>query len=215
VALRARGMSQLIYKALPHIYHARPAEEDIYALYRLNAQPLKVEPTTSIDLKNRGRVGSRRIRNEKKANKIGCIYAKSNDWLGYWDILSARLAQRHSQKPVHSVAEITKLAAALPDNIQLYTATSTAHGLMAGVVMYITPLVAHAQYISASDAGLEHGALDGLFSHLIGQFATSHRWFDFGISTEDMGRILNEGLIGQKEEFGGSTVVHTTFELRL
>ena len=36
--LRAAGISRLIYKAVPHIYHLLPAEEDLYALYRHDAR---------------------------------------------------------------------------------------------------------------------------------------------------------------------------------
>ena len=37
-------------------------------------------------------------------------------------------------------------------------------------------------------------------------------YFDFGISTEDGGRVLNEGLIYQKEGFGGRAVCYDTYE---
>ena len=39
-------------------------------------------------------------------------------------------------------------------------------------------------------------------------------YFDFGISTENNGKFLNEGLISQKEGFGGRTTVYQTFELK-
>ena len=38
---------------------------------------------------------------------------------------------------------------------------------------------------------------------------------DFGISTEDGGAVLNEGLVCFKEEFGGGGVVHEVFTLDL
>jgi hypothetical protein len=75
--------------------------------------------------------------------------------------------------------------------------------------------VAHAQYIAASDAGRETGALDGLFQHLISLHAATHRYFDFGISNTDQGRVLNEGLVRQKEEFGGGAVVHDVYRATL
>ena len=46
---------------------------------------------------------------------------------------------------------------------------------------------------------------------LIALHATTHRYFDFGISNTDQGR--NEGLMRQKEEFGASAVVHDVYEL--
>jgi hypothetical protein len=33
-------------------------------------------------------------------------------------------------------------------------------------------------------------------------------FFSFGVSTESNGRILNEGLLWQKESFGARSVVH-------
>ena len=37
----------------------------------------------------------------------------------------------------------------------------------------------------------------------------------FGISTEDNGRILNDGLIFEKEGFGARSVCYDTYELDL
>ena len=36
--LRDNGIRRLVYKAIPHIYHKYPAEEDLYALFRHNAR---------------------------------------------------------------------------------------------------------------------------------------------------------------------------------
>ena len=81
--------------------------------------------------------------------------------------------------------------------------------------MFSTPLVAHAQYIAVGEAGRELGALDGLFDHLIRHQPADRRWFDFGVSTERGGDVLNEGLLTQKEEFGGGSVVHDIYEMEL
>ncbi|MCF5965737.1 GNAT family N-acetyltransferase, partial [Xanthomonas perforans] len=35
---RALGVREVIYKPVPHIFHAYPAEEELYALHRLGAQ---------------------------------------------------------------------------------------------------------------------------------------------------------------------------------
>ena len=213
--LRRLGLRELIYKVIPTMYHARPAEEDLYALFRLGAQLLKVEPCTAIRMAARGKVGSRRLRNQKKAARLGCQYSRSQDWAGFWSLLTARLLERHDVQPVHSLEEVSRLATAHPDNIQLFTATAPDGALLAGVVLYITPRVAHAQYIAADPVGREHGALDGLFEHLITGLSPTHAWLSFGISSEEGGRVLNEGLIQQKEEFGGSTIAHTTLRLPL
>jgi len=50
---------------------------------------------------------------------------------------------------------------------------------------------------------------------LLEEYRQNKRFFDFGISTENGGRYLNEGLIAQKESFGGRVVAHTTWRLDL
>ncbi|NKB48012.1 MAG: GNAT family N-acetyltransferase [Alphaproteobacteria bacterium] len=214
VYLKNTGVKQLIYKSLPHIYHCRPAQEDQYALQRVGAALSAVEITTAIDLAYRGDVSSRRKRGAKKAAKAGLTFQQSDNWFAYWKILTARLQDQHNMRPVHTVEEAQLLAGRFPRNIRLFTAEQQSR-ILAGVVIFETLMVAHAQYIAASPEGLDVGALDGLFEYLIGQFSGEKRYLDFGISTEDQGGVLNEGLVRQKEQFGGSGIVHTAYILNL
>ena len=41
------------------------------------------------------------------------------------------------------------------------------------------------------------------------------KYIDFGKSTEGNGSILNEGLISQKEGFGGRTFVYQTWSINV
>ena len=50
--MREKNISSFVYKLTPHIYHKQPSEEDLYALYKNGANLLKVEPSTTIMLKN-------------------------------------------------------------------------------------------------------------------------------------------------------------------
>ena len=54
-----------------------------------------------------------------------------------------------------------------------------------------------------------------LFLTLLQDTYADKPWFDFGISNEDHGRVLNEGLVMQKEGFGARSVVHDHYELRV
>ena len=62
-------------------------------------------------------------------------------------------------------------------------------------------------------ASREIGALDLLIKTLMDEFTKSKKYFDFGISTENGGQVLNQGLISQKEGFGGRSVAHQFFVL--
>jgi CelD/BcsL family acetyltransferase involved in cellulose biosynthesis len=102
-----------------------------------------------------------------------------------------------------------------PDNISLHTATLDGE-LLAGVVMYLSQPVAHCQYIGASPAGKESKALTLLFEHLIAKYQQAgYRYFDFGISNENHGLYLNEGLVRQKSRLGGRGIVYNTFQIDL
>lgn len=54
-----------------------------------------------------------------------------------------------------------------------------------------------------------------MIATIIEKYKQEKMWLDFGISTEH-GRIyLNEGLISQKEGFGGRTGVYETWKIDL
>ena len=210
--LRLNKFTKLIYKAIPHIYHKHPAEEDIYALFRQKAELFRVDISTSILLADRLPFAELRKRGAKKAEKNGVLFQRSENWGEFMEMLSSVLQEKHDTRPVHSVAEMELLSSRFPDNIQLYTA-ETETGILAGVVTFIYDNLVHAQYIAASQAGRDVGALDGLFSNLITKQFADKKYFDFGISTEEAGMVLNEGLIAQKEGFGGRGIVHQFYEI--
>jgi hypothetical protein len=213
-ALAGLGALALTFKALPWIYPSAPAQEDLYWLFRRDAVLVRRDASAAIDYRARGRVSSRRERGAKKAAAAGLAFGRSQDWASFWRLLEGVLAERHGASPVHSLTEIELLAGRFPEEIALFTAAND-HGPQAGVVMFRSAQVAHAQYIAASREGRETGALDGLFQHLISRHADSHRFFDFGISNTDGGRVLNEGLMRQKEDFGAGVVVHDVWRVDL
>lgn len=206
------GLRSLTYKALPWIYQRAPAEEDLYWLFRRSAALVRRDVSAAIDYRARGPVSSRRARGARKAANAGLVFARSDDWAGYWRLLETVLDGRHGASPVHSLDEIRLLAGRFPAEVAFHAAT-LGDRLLAGVVMFCSSQVAHAQYIAVGEEGRAVGALDGLFEHLIAAHAETHRYFDFGISNTDQGRVLNEGLVRQKEEFGASAVVHDVYRI--
>lgn len=210
--LREQGIKKLIYSPTPYIYHKYPAEEDIYALWRAGGKLEKVLVSSVIDLAAPLGFSSTACRKVRKAARSGVAVSQTNDWAGYWSVLSERLFKAHNARPVHSLDEILLLKSRFPDSIRLYTATAGGL-LLGGVVLYVTDTVAHCQYIACSDAGLEMNVLPLLFEHIIAMQVSGVRYFDFGTSNEDAGRYLNEGLIQQKASFGARAVAYNTFSI--
>ena len=211
------GAHRWIYKPIPYIYSSLPAEEDLYALFRSGGRLLSRAVSTVVDNSNRLPLRKLRRRGVLKAQKAGLVIRKADcesDWTSFWSILSNVLMERHKKLPVHTVSEIMLLESRFPGNIVLYV-VENAGQVEAGTVVYDTAQVAHAQYIAASPAGKSDGALDLLFDSLIGTTYAGKPYFDFGVSTEQGGSYLNEGLIFQKEGFGGRSVVYDTYEIML
>ncbi len=212
----AAGYSRLLYKAVPTIYHRQPSQDDLYALFRLDARRTRCDLSCTIDVAHRGAVSERRRRGLKKALKAGVAIATGDHlYAPLWDVLADNLARKHGVKPVHTLAEIQLLAGRFPDAIRCVAAMA-GERVLAGVVLFVTPGVVHAQYIASSAEGYDVSALDAVFDHCItATREQGRRWFDFGISTEEAGRVLNEGLYAFKSEFGGGGVVHEFFDLAL
>ena len=213
--MAGNGIKRLVYKPVPHIYHRYPCEEDLYALFRHQATLIETNLSTTIDLTCPLPLDRGNKSGANAARKAGIQTGPSEDWEGYWYLLSSLLDERYGTRPVHTLDEMRLLQGRVPDGIKLYTATLDSE-LLAGVVMYLTQPVAHCQYIGASPQGKESKALTLLFDYLIGESQRlGYRYFDFGISNEDHGRYLNEGLVRQKSRLGGRGIAYHTFEICL
>lgn len=210
--LREHGASTLAYKPVPHLYHRQPSEDDLYALHRLGARTARVELSTTIDLARRPPLAKRRLRALSKARRAGIEVRRSDDYAEFWALLEGVLAERHDAVPTHTLAEMRRLAAGC-DRIALHGAYAGGE-LLAGALAYAFDDVVHTQYLAASPAGRETGALDAVLARLIdGAAEQGQRWFNFGASTCERG--LNAGLAAQKEMFGGRSTVLQTLELSL
>ena len=210
--LRDAGIRRVVYRPVPWIYHEMPAEEDLYALFNVcNARLTAREISSTIAQENKLAFSQSRKDCLRKADKAGVRIVASEDFAAFWDVLSANLEQRYAVSPVHSLTEITALASLFPHEIRLYAAYLD-NEMVAGTMVYVMPRVVHVQYISASAKGKAVGALDLLFRYLIDEVFVDKPYFDFGKSTEDRGRRLNEQLIFQKEGFGGRGVCYDTYE---
>ncbi len=214
IILRETGIKRVVYKPVPSIYHRVPAQEDLYALYRLRAN--RISCTLSSTIFQSGKIAFTESRKSgiRKGLRAGLKIERSDRYREFWTILEEGLRLRHQTAPVHSVDEIMLLRQRFPDNISLYNATSE-NRMMAGCILFIMNNIVHVQYISASEEGRQCGALDLLFDCLINEVFAGVPVFDFGHSNEDHGLYLNENLIFQKEGFGARGTISEIFEYAL
>lgn len=211
--LRTQGIHHVVYKPMPWIYQQLPAEEDLYAIFnRCHAQLMVRNVSSTIELDRA--LKWRRIRKygADKAEKEGIrVVQDDSAYADFWQVLTDNLLHTYQTRPVHTLAEISRLHDAFPDNIRLYVACLD-EKVIGGTLLYITSQVVHAQYISATPEGKHLHAIDAIFRQILTKDYQSYRYFDFGISNEDRGRYLNEGLIYQKEGFGGRAVCYDWYD---
>lgn len=209
-----QGIGEIIYSAIPYVYCRLPADEDRYALYVNGAELMARRVITVID--QRARLPFRRTRVQclNKASQAGVQVSLSEDFAGYWTLLDDVLWTRHQAHPVHSLSEISLLRKRFPDNIRLYAA-SVESEMVAGMLVYVSELVARGQYAAANERGKALGALDLLHDHMLNDVYADKRYWDCGPSHDPADEKLNGGLINQKEAFGGRAVVADTYRMEI
>ena len=213
--LHQAGFRRVLYKPVPHIFHHFPAEEDVYSLFSVcHAQLVDRSLSSTIDLSQPLKWHRDRKYGVNKAVRNGVVCGESTEWAGFWAVLEMNLMHKYGARPVHTLQEIELLHSRFPSNIRLFTAEKDGH-VLGGTVIYVTPLVVHAQYISACPEGKQLRVIDALFDYLLHRCDWEARYFDFGTSNEDDGRILVEPLIYQKEGFGGRGICYDWYEWEL
>ena len=210
---RALGVERVIYKAVPHIFHACPAEEDLYALHRLGARLRRRDLSSVIALRETFHFTQERQREVNKARRSGIDLQTGTDPADFHALLTTVL-HKHDTRPTHSLAELRLLQARFPQHIMLHEARREG-ALLAGALVYDFGRTVHTQYLAASEEGRRLNALSLLLAELIGGVYANRSYFSFGVSTEDEGRVLNGGLVAQKERFGAHAIVHDFYEWTL
>ena len=215
---RAAGFEKIIYKATPHIYHARPTEDDLYALFRADAVLTRRDLAAVVAPGDAPKRSQRRRRGLKKAQEAsaqiieGAVDAPFAEEL--WNVVRQNLAERHNVSPAHSWPEMRTLGERFASEIVFVGARIGAQ-IEGGVVRWGYPTAHHAQYIAATARGREACVLDLVFDHLLRRANQDGRWLSFGVSTENGGRNLNAGLHEFKSGFGGGAITHDFYELPL
>lgn len=210
--LREAGIRRVVYKPVPWVYHQHASEEDLYPLFWIcNARVVSRDIGTVIFMQQHLRWRKDRRRRLRKAHDEGIVVKRDNNFRAFWPVLENNLQDRHGVKPVHTVEEIELLYSRFPRNIVHYNAY-LGDEVLAGLTFYISPQVLHGQYCSSTPLGKKLGAVDALYEKAMYEDYPDYMYLDFGRSTEGDGSVLNDGLVAQKEGFGGRAICYDTYE---
>ena len=214
---RDQGWSGIVYKPIPHIFHSQPAEEDRYALYANGGKLVTVDASTYVNLDAPLKMPKGRKAQVSRAKREGVtieVRTGAEDFDAFIDLENEVLQARHNTRAVHTGPEMKLLHDRFPENIHLFAAMKDGK-MIAGTVVYEYDTAVHTQYMAANDEARQIGALDLAVETVMERYRGNKHWLDFGISTEHGRIFLNEGLIAQKEGFGGRTGIYEIWELTL
>ena len=211
--LNENGINCLNIKELPSIYlHNSTNNPLAYVVFKTNAQLLRTDLHSVIDMKHKSYSNSRK-EGVKRGTKSNLRVEESNDFDVFWkEILIPNLTSKHGVKPVHTLEEITLLKSRFKNNIRQFNVFLD-QTIVGGTTIFETEHVAHCQYISGNADKNELGSLDFLHHHLIETVFKNKPYFDFGTSNIDTGQHINEGLLFWKEGFGARSIPQRFYKI--
>lgn len=212
---RAEGLRQIVYKPVPWVLSPMPAQEDLYALWRVGFTLRSRLLSSAIFPDNNPGFNMAKRQQLRDASRREDLRAgESSDWPGFHAMLCDCLASRHDAAPVHTLPELELLHSRFPKNIRLFAVTDTDGAMLAGAVIFDTGFTAHTQYMATSPRGRELNALTLLVHTLVCDIFPGRRIFDFGTSNLP-DKSLHASLLEQKYSLGGRGAVYETYTLTL
>lgn len=213
---KQQGIEKIIYKAVPHIYHSYPAEEDLYALFRFGAEVTERNISSAILLPKSIEYSRTRKSGIKKSISENVSVEYSSNFEDFWKILETNLQTKYNSTPVHTKEEIVYLKDKFPQNIHLYVAKDNDGLVQGGCLLFETDKLVHVQYSSATAKGKSIGVMDCLIDFVINIYTQKGKtYFDYGTSNENNGLYLNEKLIYQKEGFGARGIIYDIYVVKI
>ncbi len=158
---------------------------------------------------------TRKCRNKvRQAEKAKIEVTLSNDFDAFWPLLESVLGERHSAKPTHTLAEIRKLHTLLPQGFRCLTAKKDGKTIAGTVLVTIHDQAIYTLYMAQEYASQEYHPMHLLVVEAMRlALKEGKRVLHLGVSTEDGGTKINEGLFYFKESFGCRPVRRESWEL--
>ncbi len=214
------GVKAIEMKMVPRIYHSWPSDEIDFSLRYYGFSPEISELATALPLKNIENIElhmkKNAIKNRNQAINRGVTVKESKDLASFWKILECNLMKKHNTHPTHTYNEILDLTKRFPENIKLFSAFYE-EKMIAGVLVFIlNSRVLNCFYICHDEKFQHFRPLNLVFSTLIHWgLNEGFHFVDWGISTENKGKAVNQGLFKFKEGFGGRGVLRETYRITL
>lgn len=167
------------------------------------------------------------ISNFSAAKRRGYRYALNNNLVlkkiekdeevtEFYRLLCLNL-EKYDTRPVHSCSELLDFKnQRLRDSVEFYAVYMEERMVAGSMVFKFENRVFHTQYLAADPAYLKFYSMYYLDEELISlAMKRGFRYFSFGISTEEQGKVLNKSLAQFKEGFGTQFAVNRIYTKKI
>ena len=164
-------------------------------------------------LSNFNQAKRRNINNCIKENlKCKKIYS-DNEIIIMHTIIKDNL-KKYSVKPVHTAEELIKLKNIyIPNNIDFFV-SHIEDNFNAAIVVFYFPKTKtiHTQYLCSKEEFAKLSPMSFMYySMILEAKKMNYKKVSWGVSTENFGHVLNQGLLKNKESYGSTYSVNKTF----
>ena len=218
--LRTAQFRSMYLKITPDILSVESPSLLEYLLYYKKYQQYS-ELNTYIDLEkydedilsNFNQAKRRNINNCIKENlKCKKIYS-DNEIIIMHTIIKDNL-KKYSVKPVHTAEELIKLKNIyIPNNIDFFV-SHIEDNFNAAIVVFYFPKTKtiHTQYLCSKEEFAKLSPMSFMYySMILEAKKMNYKKVSWGVSTENFGHVLNQGLLKNKESYGSTYSVNKTF----
>ena len=211
--LNESAIKTIHIKELPFIFLDNPSNTPFsYLYFKAKANLYRMDMHSALS-PNELNYSRSRKNGMKRGEKQRLKVEETDDFSEFWNkILIPNLDQKHHVKPVHSLEEIQLLKSRFPNKIRQFNVYAEGE-IVAGTTIFETKHVAHSQYISGNADKNTLGSLDFLHQYLLEEVFAEKPYFNFGISNEDQGQHINEGLLYWKEGFGAHSITQAFYSI--
>ncbi len=157
------------------------------------------------------------VHNCEKAGLVVKPLTLDDEIAEFYDILCENLS-KYDTKPVHSIEELLDFKNdRFPQECGFF-GVYQGEEMLAGSMMFYFDKVgcAHTQYLAARQAYNKLSPMTFMYYSMIMEMkARGYQRLSWGTATEDLGSVLNMGLITSKEDFGSSYCNNLTYSVGL
>ena len=217
--LSDNGFTDIIYKNAPDIFCEREMGLLDYMLFKNDYRQYNelsfVIPTNSLkeDVTANFVYGRRRHYKYSLKNNLDFKELVSDEEVSVFHEVLCENLKKFNTKPVHTCNEILEFKnKRFPENVKFYGVYKENKLIAGSMVFLFGKRVFHTQYLAAHPDFLNLYPMEFMDTNMIKVARDmDYKYFSFGISTEEHGKILNEGLAMFKEGFGSSYSINRSY----